>query len=397
MIVDLDKIAYLLGSNLATYDPYDLWRTKLGQWLKKMYYRNGIITIPIVAPFFILDAYAPKLIRAFLKRQEYPIVRAFVALSASNLYEFTFDEKYIDLAADSVQWLIENQSPGYHGACWGLNIPWMTKEGYCPPSTPFITNTAYCVEALLKFFDISREKESVDVALSSLDFLENDLKVLLDNLDKLALSYGPSVERRIVINANSYAMMMYALLADRIPGKRHYLLAKAIRLFNFVRSRQKPDGSWFYYDDEEKGNFIDCFHSCFILKNLIKYGKFSEVDVSYIVNKGMDYILENFVDLKYFLARKFSISANPSLVKFDLYDQAELLNVLCIMGRIDLAKRFHDSIMRYFYIPSKGTFGYQIDLFGILNKMTYLRWAVMPMIYALLEYYKLVTHKKNNL
>lgn len=395
MNIDI-KIDHLLGPNLTTYDPYDLWKTRFGLWLKKLYYSKGCIAIPLVTPFYILDAYTPKLVRKFIQPQEYPTVRALAAMASVNFYEMTGNRKYIELAAVSIKWLIGQQSKGYHGACWGLNMPWMTKMGYFPSTTPFITHTPYCVEALLRYFDITGDNQALNVALSSLEFLENDMKVLLDCPDEMALSYGPYSDGRIVINANAYAMMMYALLADRLPEKRIGLLQKAARIFNFIKSQQNKDGSWFYYTDEKKGNFIDCFHSCFVLKNLIKYGKTAKVDVTSTVSYGLEYILEQLVDKKYFLARKFSISANPSLTKYDLYDQAELLNVLCLTGRMDLAKKIHNSMIRFFYIPQKKSFGYQIDYFGKLNKMTYLRWAVMPTVYALSEYYKLLSNEKNN-
>lgn len=386
----IDKMQALLGPDLATYDPYDLWKTKLGLWLKKIYYENGKIAIPLVAPFFILDAYTPGLIRAFIKPQEYPIVRAFAVLSCLNFYELTSDEKYIDLAAISVKWLMANQSPGYHGACWGLNFPWMTKTGYYASTTPFITSTPYCVEALLKFSDMTHDKQSLDMALSSLGFLEDDLSVLLDESDKLAVSYGPGNDSRIVINANSYAMMLYGLLASRLHRMTANLMEKAARICNFVISSQNSDGSWHYYKDNNSGNFIDCFHSCFVIKNLVKYGKLAEIDVSATVNRGIAYLLENFMDDEYYLSRRFSVSTNPSLTKFDLYDQAELLNLFIMTNRIDLAKRLLTSIIEHFYIPSKGMFGSQIHLLGKLNKAKYLRWAIMPMIYALSEYYRVV-------
>ncbi len=381
---------HLLGPELKTYDPYDLWKTKLGLLLKKIYYTHGKITIPIIAPFFLTDIYAPKTIRAFIRPQEYPTVRAFAALTSLNLFEITSETKYIDLASASVKWLIDNPSPGYHGACWGLNMPWMTKGGYYSPSTPFITHTPYCVEALFKYYDITKDKQSLDVALSSLNYLENDIKVIFKRSDILAVSYGPFNERRAVINANSYAMMMYGLLANRLLEKKAELLKKAHHIFNFIRQNQNLDGSWFYYADQGKGNFIDCFHSCFIIKNIIKYGNFADVDVSNIIDKALDYIMHNFIDSKYFLARRFTYSANPSIVKFDLYDQAELLNVFCLVGKLKKAKRIHDSIIKYFYIPSKNNFGYQIDRLGSLNRMTYLRWAVMPAIYAFSQYYALL-------
>jgi hypothetical protein len=379
----------LLGPNLITYDPYDLWKTKLGVWLRSVYYRNGKLAMPLVAPFVVLDAYAPRLTRAFIAPQEYPIVRAMAALAALNFYGISSEQRYLELARDSVSWLINNRSPGYHGACWGLNFPWMTKGGYYSPTTPFITHTPYCIEALLSYHDVTKDPESYRVAMSTLDFLERDMQVLFEDGVRMAMGYGPGHETRVVVNANSYSMMLYAMLASRMPEKREPLFDKAARLFNFVKSCQNHDGSWLYYNDDEKGNFIDCFHSCLVMKNLIKYARFSGCDVSDIVSKGLDYVVTNFLDQKDHLSQRFTKSANPSLAKYDLYDQAELINVLLLSQKRAMAEEVLDATIEHFYLPSKGTFGYQIDIFGRLNKMTYLRWAVMPMVYVLSEYYKL--------
>ena len=103
---------------------------------------------------------------------------------------------------------------------------------------------------------------------------------------------------------------------------------KRTRLFRFVKTRQNNDGSWFYYDDNGKGNFIDCFHSCFVLKNLVKFGRLTGTDVASTVDNGIDFIMANFVDSTDFLARRFTVAANPSMTRYDLYDQAELLHLL---------------------------------------------------------------------
>ena len=153
MKLTISDLAPLLGPDLATYDPYDLWKTGLGVNLRKLYYQWGKIAALAVAPFYLLDAYAPRLVRAFLKPQEYPIVRAQGALAALNCHAATRDGAYLDLASCSVRWLEANRCPGYHGSCWGLNFPWQTKGGYYPPTTPFSTHTPYCVEALLGFHD----------------------------------------------------------------------------------------------------------------------------------------------------------------------------------------------------------------------------------------------------
>lgn len=386
--MNIPSIDHLLGPDLSTHDPYDLWKTKLGLWLRRLYYQNGTIAVPLVAPFFLLDAYAPRVVRAFIGPQEYPTVRAMAVMAALNLYQIHPDPKYLTLAENSADWLLENQSPGYHGACWGLNFPWMTKGGYYPPTTPFITHTPYCVEALLKCFDATKKPRYYEAAVSTLNFLEEDLSVLFQENDKMAMGYGPGNETRIVVNANSYGMMLYALLATRLPHVRDALLQKARRLYNFVTASQHSDGSWFYYNDTGKGNFIDCFHSCFVMKNLMKYGKLAGVDVIPVVDKGLKYVLNNFVDRDNNLARRFTVSANPSFVKFDLYDQAELLNILLLRGRQEDADKLLEAVLKRFYLPERGTFGYQIDIFGLLNRMSYLRWAVMPMTLVLSEYLK---------
>jgi len=355
---------------------------------KELYYSKGVIAIPLVAPLAVLNQYAPRFLRFFLKPQEFPIVRAFAVLSALNLYEAIKDKEYLEIAGESVRWLIANKLEGYHGACWGLNMPWMTKTGYCSSLTPNITSTPYCFEALMRYHDFTDDLSAYDTALSSLGFLENDIKVLYEDNMQMAISYGPVMSDNIVINASSYAMMMYSVLGTLNPENRDKMFAKAKKLRAFILDNQNSDGSWWYYSKIEKGNFIDCFHSCIVLKNLIKSQKNLGLNDHCHVDLGLDYLIKNHLDRKLYLAKRFSVSSNPSVVKYDLYDQAELMNIFLLCNKLDDAKKIHDSIIKHFYMPQKGTFGSEILLMGKLNKMKYLRWAVMPSIYVISEYYK---------
>lgn len=78
-------------------------------------------------------------------------------------------------------------------------MQWMTKCGSNSPSTPFITHTPYCVEALLKYHDLTNDQKSMNVALSSLAFLEQDLKILFQDETTTALSYAPQYENELFI------------------------------------------------------------------------------------------------------------------------------------------------------------------------------------------------------
>src|SRR4030066_562474 len=102
MQFNIFNIDNLLAPNLETYDPYDLWKTNFGVWLRRLYYKHGLIAIPLVGPFYIMDTYAPKVLRLFINPQEYPIVRALATLSALNLYDITLETKYLNVASISV-------------------------------------------------------------------------------------------------------------------------------------------------------------------------------------------------------------------------------------------------------------------------------------------------------
>jgi hypothetical protein len=87
------------------------------------------------------------------------------------------------------------------------------------------------------------------------------------------------------------------------------------------------------------------------------------------------------LDTRHFLFKRFSVKNKPSIVKFDLYDNAEMLNLALLLGDRCVADKLIASIDRNF---RAGTDIYsQIDLFGVRRSRNTLRWAVMPYLYAL--------------
>src|SRR5690606_12877686 len=135
------------------------------------------------------------------------------------------------------------------------------------------------------------------------------LKVMHEDETTLALSYAPIVEPRMVVNANSYACFSYVLHANyaESAAEAQRALSRAEKLLNWVVKQQQQDGSWFYYADAESGNFIDGFHSCFVIKNLLKAAQltpqFSD-KVKPAVEAGCAYLSRAFVDTKTGLLRR---------------------------------------------------------------------------------------------
>jgi len=380
--------------NLETPDPYDVWNTKLGQNIKKVYYKNKILGILPSAGLTIFDLYFNNQMRLGYREREYPIANAYKALIGMELFKKTQETQHLSFVQDSIRWLANNYSKGYSGHCWGINMPWVSKMAVYNENIPHVTHTPYALEAFINFQKLTKTKEYENIIVSVFNFLENDLHKMIDKNLVLALSYSPKLEKRIVINANSYAMLCYALLADKSPFGKEYNEDKVRRLYQFLVTNQNADGSWYYFSDDAQGNFIDCFHTCFVLKNIFKVNKIIPLRNSdLIIAKGYEY-LKNFLwDAKRSLFKRFSVTDRLSPVKYDLYDNAEMLNLAILLKDDALIETLSASIKMNF-VSGEDIYSNIVYPNLKVNKNT-LRWATLPYLYALskkLNIYQVTQH-----
>lgn len=211
------------------------------------------------------------------------------------------------------------------------------------------------------------------------EFLENDIQIMYEDDLSMATSYGPSNDR-IVTNSASYTMYSYAILSKYINNKEE-INSKINKLYKFISKHQNEDGSWLY-EPLSNNSFVDCFHSCFVLKNIIKTNTIISLEQSdNLIYKGIAYLKNNFFDSETGLYKRFSLSNKPSFIKWDLYDNAEMLNVLNLTNDIKSARSLNASIEKHFI--SRSRIYSQINYFNKKRKKDTLRWAVMPYIYAL--------------
>ena len=182
------------------------------------------------------------------------------------------------------------------------------------------------------------------------------------------------------MNAVSYVMYSYSLLINYIDRNQHDAIRQKIRkLYNYVKLNQAVVGSWAYSPDPP--SFIDCFHSCIVIKNILKTARLVELDGSQdVASRGYEYLKKNMWSTKDRLFKRFAKSNKPGMVKFDLYDNAEMLNLAWLMNDNDLVRTLDESINRMF-IRGDDIYS-RIDRFGIRHDCNMLRWAVMPYIYA---------------
>lgn len=370
---------YLLTDDLSTYDPYDIWKTSLGIRVKQLYYKNKYLGLIPAGVLTIYDLYINNSLRIGYKKQEYPIVRSQAALALLNLYKKDSKKIYLEYAKKHIDWLLENSSKGYSGYCWGTGFKIVISDTLIyDENVPFSTNTPYILEALYEYYQVTKDIIIFEVIQSIYDFYEKDLVVLQEDENILITSYGP-IKDRVVTNAVSYTMFAYSIFYKLFENKE-YIAQKIEKMMNFVALVQREDGSWLYapYDS---GSFIDCFHSAFVLKNIIKTCENTEIELkSEIVNSGYKYIKENFLDESSGLFKRFSISNKPSLTKFDLYDNAEMLYLSKLVNDGALSISLEKNIETYFH-SYKNIYSL-IDISKRKKNKNTLRWAVIPYLLA---------------
>jgi len=371
-----------MKDNLSTYDPYDIWKTKPGFKIKSLYnYKKYIGLLPGIT-FTIFDIFINNSLRLFYKKQEFPIVRAFAALILLNLHAKYPNKNYISAAQKHIEWLIKNSCKGtYKGIGWGLSFNYAVSSNLSYKiNTPYSTMTPYVLEAIIKYQNETGNNIYQESIKEIYNFFAHDLLIMEENDKYMAVSYTPQKDR-IVINASSYVMYSFALILKYIDtDEKQNVKVKIKKLYNFIKTNQKEDGSWLYSPDPH--SFIDCFHSCIVLKNLIKANQILNLEkCDQVINNGYTYITDSFLDNKSKLFKRFTKKNKPGLIKFDLYDNAEVLNLAILLNDNStihfLMKSIEDNFICNDSIYS------QIDIFNIKRNKNFLRWAIMPYLHAI--------------
>jgi hypothetical protein len=369
-----------MRDDLSTYDPYDIWKTRPGLRVKQFYYRYPRAGMIPAGAFTLFDHFMNHRARWFYRPQEYPIVRSMAALCLLNLYKKTGDPLLLPKAVQHLRWLLANSCQGYAGYCWGLGFTNVVSDQISyPADMPLSTMTPYALEAFVTFTELTHDSRFHSVIESILAFFNTNVLAMEEDGDILATSYGPFRDRTVT-NAVSYAMYSYCLCLPYVGRfERDGLESKIRKLYAYVRRQQRPDGSWFY--SPYGRSFIDGFHSCIVLKNIIKSNRLMHLSGSdSIVAAGYEYLKRELFDKSQVLFRRFSIRNKPGLVRFDMYDNAEALNLALLLRDEQMAGALLDSVVKHF---CRGTDVYsQIDVIGSLRRKNTLRWAVMPFLYA---------------
>ncbi len=356
------------------YDPYDGLNSKLFNaipffrksrflrlaWIQ-LFKRNPINFRKIVG---IKKEYNPKGLGLFL-------------IGYCNLYEQQPKEEYLKKIKHLSKVIVNLQSPGYSGACWGYNFDWQARAFFQPKHTPTVVATSFIVEALLRAYTITKDQVVLDVVISSAQFVLKDLNRTYDKNRNFSFSYSPQDSTQ-VFNASLLGAKLLSQIYNITKDKS--LLKEAKKAVQFVCDHQQKDGSW-SYGTLPFHQWIDSFHTGYNLECIYEYQKYSD-DTSYSKNIeiGMNYYLNNF-----FLDNGASKYYNNHLYPIDIHAPAQVVVTLYKLGLDKQNKQLVDKVLGWTIQnmqDQKGYFYYQKQKY-FTTKIPYIRWAQSWMFYAL--------------
>lgn len=284
--------------------------------------------------------------------------------------------------------LISLQSKGYSGACWGYSFDWQSKAFFLPIYTPTVVATSFVVEALLNAYEITNEHKYLDIAISSKEFILNDLN-RIEKERGFMFSYSP-LDNRAVYNATLLGSKTLSLIYQYTCEENLKEAARASALA--VCDKQNVDGS-FPHSDQVGNKWRDNFHTGFKLESLAIYQRYCK-DTTFCQNieNGYKYWINHFFVPDKGIAKYYDNSTENDLI--DLHCIAQSIPTMFKLGKlkdnIPLTKKLIEwSIMNmqnkngYFYFQKKG---------NKINKTPYMRWPNAWMFYGL-SYWLLFKNK----
>lgn len=327
-----------------SYDHQSFFASDLGRSAKALYYRKPLLGKLAVAPMIFCEAVIPSARKLFWKPQRFPIADAHYAMGFALLFEALGEDKYYRRAVHFLEVLTATRSAGYDHYTWGYPFNWETRGGTIKEGTPLITTLPYVYEAFRQVYHIDGDPRWRKIMRSIAQHALLDYHDFETSPNASSCSYRPQPDDPGgVINASAYRAFLLTSAALDFSDERYARVAE--RNLNFVIESQNPDGSWYYSTDAVR-DFVDHFHTCFVLKALAKIEQQTRnPECGAAIESGVSYYAKNLVDAKG-LPMPFSKRPRLTVYRRELYDYAESINLgVLLLGRFEALDRILSSVV----------------------------------------------------
>jgi hypothetical protein len=246
--------------------------------------------------------------------------------------------------------LKSTRCPGYNFYGWGYSFDWQTRKGTIKAGTPLITTTPYCYEAFESVYCIDGRKEWLDIMRSIAEHALHDYKDFETGPEASTCTYTP-LGGEGVVNASAYRAFLLTSAGLEFGDERYMQTAE--RNLNFVLASQSENGSWVYAVDGIR-DFIDHFHTCFVLKALAKIEKLTGHEgCGSAVSRGVKFFTANLLD-EASLPKPFFKAPRLTTYRRELYDFAECLNLgVLLQGRFSELDQAMERLLNHLLINWK--------------------------------------------
>jgi hypothetical protein len=325
-------VSWLDGYGETSYDHQSYFASDLGRRAKALYYRRPLVGTMAVSPMIFSEAFLPSARRLFWKPQRFPIADAHYAMGFAFLAKALGQEAHHKRAVHFLEVLKETRSPGFRHYTWGYPFNWETRRRTYREGTPMVTTIPYVYEAFRQVYQLDRNPEWLDVMHSIAEHALEDYQDVEVSAKASTCCYTPEPDNSSgVINASAYRafLLMQAALDFTEPNYQKV----AERNLNFVIESQNLNGSWYYSTDNVR-DFVDHFHTCFVLKALAKIEQLTgALQCRSAIERGIGYYVKNLFD-RNGLPMPFSKPPRLTVYRRELYDYAECINVgVLLRGR----------------------------------------------------------------
>jgi hypothetical protein len=314
----------------VSYDHQSFYAGKLGGGAKALYYRSRALGTLAVSPMVFCEAFLPRARRFFWKPQRFSIADAHYAMGFAFLANIYQTEKYYRRAVHFLEVLMETRCKGYEDYCWGYPFDWETRTGTIREGTPLITTLPYVYEAFSQVYAIDKDQRWLQVMRSAAEHAFTSYKDIETAPDAASCGYTPAPDDPGgVVNASAYRAFLLTKAGIELSKQEYLDVAR--RNLNFVLASQNENGSWFY-STEGARDFVDHFHTCFVLKALAKIEQLTGCPrCQSAVEKGVNYYVTSLFDPNG-LPRPFSKAPRLTVYRRELYDYAECINLAVLLG-----------------------------------------------------------------
>lgn len=309
----------------------------------------------------------------------------FLARGFLRLHQATGDSVWREKAEFALQWLIENQTKGYSGACWGNHFDYQSRGFYLPKGVPTVVWTSLIGHAFLDGYEHLKKAEYLDVAQSACNHILRDLQTFPYG-DAACITYVPGLDSQ-VHNANTLGASLLARTHSYTRDQAYLDLAQKALLY--TAQRQRPDGSW-YYGERGDIHWVDSFHTGYVLDCYKQYlqstgdGRFQST-----MDRGYEYWKSTF-----FLSDGTPRYYNNKTLPIDIQCSSQAIDTLTFFSDRDpesvpLASKVALWTIEHMQDTS-GYFYYRRYSPYVVNKTPTLHWGQATMLCAMAGLYRLL-------